>query len=297
MRFCEEAALITLDGHTLVGVLAQPAQPVPLAVLVIVGGPQYRAGSHRQFVQLARTLAAAGYPTLRFDVRGMGDSDGPMPHFESISDDIGAAVDWLQTRLVTGTRVVLWGLCDAASAALLYLQARPDPRIAGLCLLNPWVRSQESQARTQVKHYYTQRLMQRQFWRKLLSGQVAASAVSSLLASVRMAWSPGPRTARPGGDSYQDRMARGWQRHAGPVLLLLSGDDYTAREFVEFTRDRAPWTALLAGQQFRRHDLPGANHTFSDPADKVRVASLTLEWLRDHVARPAETAPTQTPPR
>lgn len=297
MKFVEQAVLMTQGEHTLVGVLAQPEQAAPLAVLVIVGGPQYRVGSHRQFVQLARTLAGAGHPTLRFDVRGMGDSEGPMQGFESISDDIGVAVDCLLARSAHGTRVVLWGLCDGASAALLYLQARADPRIAGLCLLNPWVRSQESQARTQVKHYYTQRLMQRQFWHKLLSGQVAASAVSSLMSSLRLAWSNGPRTAAPNSETYQDRMARGWQRHAGPVLLLLSGDDYTAREFVEFTRNRAPWTALLADRQLCRHDLPAANHTFSEPADKALVAKLTLNWLQDHVTSPATASPTQPVPR
>jgi alpha/beta superfamily hydrolase len=47
-------------------------------VLVIVGGPQYRAGSHRQFTLLARSLAEQGFAVLRFDYRGMGDSTGAM---------------------------------------------------------------------------------------------------------------------------------------------------------------------------------------------------------------------------
>ena len=38
-----------------------PKPRLASAVLVIVGGPQYRAGAHRQFVQLARRLAAAGF--------------------------------------------------------------------------------------------------------------------------------------------------------------------------------------------------------------------------------------------
>ena len=46
---------------------------VATAVLVVVGGPQVRAGSHRHFVQLARHLATHGHAVMRFDVRGMGD--------------------------------------------------------------------------------------------------------------------------------------------------------------------------------------------------------------------------------
>ena len=48
----------------------------PRGVLIVTGGPQYRAGSHRQFVLLARFLAARGMAVLRFDYRGMGDSEG-----------------------------------------------------------------------------------------------------------------------------------------------------------------------------------------------------------------------------
>ncbi len=56
-----------------------PDDAVPcarLGVLIVVGGPQYRVGSHRQFVLLARALAARGFAAMRFDCTGMGDSDG-----------------------------------------------------------------------------------------------------------------------------------------------------------------------------------------------------------------------------
>lgn len=57
---------------------------VPLGLLMVVGGPQYRVGSHRQFVLLARDLAAAGIPVFPFDYRGMGDSTGQARDFEGI---------------------------------------------------------------------------------------------------------------------------------------------------------------------------------------------------------------------
>ena len=51
----------------LLGILHPGAPDSERGVLVVVGGPQYRVGSHRQFVLLARALAAAGIPVLRFD--------------------------------------------------------------------------------------------------------------------------------------------------------------------------------------------------------------------------------------
>ena len=71
----EVGLLFNCAGETLVGVLARPPSSQlqgSLGVVIIVGGPQYRAGSHRQFVSLARALAAAGHAVLRFDYRGMG---------------------------------------------------------------------------------------------------------------------------------------------------------------------------------------------------------------------------------
>jgi exosortase A-associated hydrolase 1 len=184
-------AILTIDcqGEQLTGVLSTPqADQAETGVLVVVGGPQYRIGSHRQFVLLARRLAASGYDCLRFDVRGMGDSGGAWHSFEQLDADIDAALDALCAARPMLRRVVLWGLCDGASAALLKLQVAPDARIAGLVLVNPWVRSALGLARTQLKHYYLQRLLQRSFWRKLLSGQVAGTAFSELLRSARLAW-------------------------------------------------------------------------------------------------------------
>lgn len=93
-------------------------------VLIIVGGPQYRVGSHRQFVLLSRRLAGEGYPAMRFDYRGMGDAGGAMRSFEDVRADIGAAIEAFQRAVPSLRRIVLWGLCDAASAALLYVRRR-----------------------------------------------------------------------------------------------------------------------------------------------------------------------------
>jgi exosortase A-associated hydrolase 1 len=277
----EEALLFPCAGESLVGILHRPAPGAEIAlaatgIVVIVGGPQYRAGSHRQFVHLARALAAAGHPVLRFDVRGMGDAGGAQRSFEHIADDVGAAVDALQARLPGVHQVALWGLCDGASAALLYLHERRDPRIAGLCLLNPWVRSEASLARTHVKHYYTRRLRERAFWVKLFSGQVAGGALRDLIGSLRRA---GRAPATSAQQPFQARMATAWRRFEHDILVLLSGDDYTAREFDEFSRADPAWRALLARPKVRRVDLPTADHTLSTHEAMLQAERHIVGWL------------------
>jgi uncharacterized protein len=185
------------EGESLIGVLNTPDRPSDVGVLILVGGPQYRAGSHRLFVRLARAVAGHGHACLRFDSRGMGDSSGATAAFTESGPDVGAAIDAMMTAVPGLRRVVLWGLCDAASAALLYLdESGHDPRVAGLCLLNPWVRSEHTLAQARVKHYYVQRLREGAFWRKLLTGGVAFSAAREWASQVQVALrgSPAGRT-------------------------------------------------------------------------------------------------------
>jgi exosortase A-associated hydrolase 1 len=279
----ESALVFPCEGDRLVGVVS--AGHRDLGVVIVVGGPQYRAGSHRQFVLLARHLAAQGFPVLRFDVRGMGDSEGAQRPFDALTPDIAAAITALQSQQPQVRRVVLWGLCDGASAALLYLHERPDPRVQGLVLLNPWVRSEASLARTHVKHYYRQRLLQREFWLKLFSGRVAGAAVRGLLDNLRKARGGGGGGGGGTGSSaqalaFQQRMAAAWQGFGGRILLVLSGNDYTAREFQEFVKADPAWAGAMTRPGLTVHEAAGADHTFSRIADRLALELVTADWLQ-----------------
>jgi exosortase A-associated hydrolase 1 len=282
LKYSEKAISFFCQQEKLVGILAEPEDAAAPAtgVIVIVGGPQYRAGSHRQFVQLSRALAAAGYPVFRFDYRGMGDSAGEHRDFLAATPDIAAAIDAMQAAVPTVRHVALWGLCDAASAALLYCDDKPDPRVRGLCLLNPWVRSDASLARAHVKHYYGQRLRQKEFWLKLLSGKVAGKALAGLWHNLRTMAAGGTATSAVASLPFQARMARAWVGTNVRILLVLSGDDYTAREFMEFVGMDAAWAGLLNRPNVDRQALAGADHTFSSAVARARVEAVTLEWLQ-----------------
>ncbi|OOG51167.1 hydrolase 1, exosortase A system-associated [Polaromonas sp. C04] len=282
MIYTEETALFACEGDTLLGILAKPERPAPTGVVVIVGGPQYRVGSHRQFVLLSRALAGAGYPVLRFDYRGMGDSTGAQHDFEAVSTDIATAIDALQQRVPAVRQVALWGLCDGASAALLYCDETHDPRVSSLCLLNPWVRSEASLARTQVKHYYRQRLIQKEFWTKLLHGKVALTALAGLARNIRVAITGTPSSdAIPSEQPYQHRMAAAWNAFNGNIFLLLSADDYTAKEFMEYASNEAAWRNALMHPRLLRHELKAADHTLSSEVARAKAEELTLNWLCD----------------
>jgi uncharacterized protein len=258
-------------------------------VLIIVGGPQYRVGSHRQFVHLSRRLAQAGIAAMRFDCRGMGDARGAARSFEEVSEDIAAAIAAFGRTCPTLERIVLWGLCDAASAALMYVESKGPTAAAGIVLVNPWVRSDATLAKTQIKHYYARRVLDRGFWGKLLRGGVdLRGAVGGVARSARLARGASTRDAladatRP----FQDRMAAGLAAFAGPVLLLMSGRDLTAREFDERSSTDAHWKGLLGRGSVERRDFAEADHTFSSAEWRGQAETATIEWIDRHIARAA----------
>ena len=270
MNLLEEALLWDCKGLNQIGVLASPSDEMsPWGVLFVVGGPQTRAGSHRLHVQTARSLAEAGYASLRFDARGMGDSEGQPGGFEQMSDDIDAALTQLQRARPRLKRFLLWGLCDAASAALLYLHERVDPRVGALILLNPWVRSDESEARARFGHYYRERLLQASFWRKLLRGEVGWSAAVSSWHRLRRINRQG---FEPSNEHFSTRMARAWANFGGSTLVILSGNDLTAQEFRLMRRTSGIWQSIGSrGAPIEEHTLDDATHTFSEQGMTQRM--------------------------
>lgn len=273
----ERAFAFACRGDWLYGVASIPPQPSPRGVLIVVGGPQYRAGSHRQFTLLARSLAARGIPAMRFDYRGMGDSEGGMRDFESVADDIRAALDKFFAEVPELEEVVLWGLCDGASAAAMY--APLDPRVAGLALLNPWVRTEDGAARATIRHYYSARVLEREFWKKILGGRFEyRAAIRSFVELARKAFAG--RQEVTAALSLPDRMHAALRAFRGKVLVMLSGADLTAQEFADLSAS-VKWDKLLGDRRFTRHMLPKADHTCSRREWHEQVTAWTGDWVRE----------------
>lgn len=74
-------------------------------------------------------------------------------------------------------------------------------------------------------------------------------------------------------------MADACQRFTGSTLLILSGNDHTAQEFLEYAATSPALSAALQRPCVSRHDLAGADHTFSSALWRGQVEEQTLTWL------------------
>lgn len=276
MKEPEQAIVFESGGQRLLGIL-HGAGGGATGVLVIVGGPQYRVGSHRQFVLLARRLAAHNVPVMRFDCQGMGDSEGVRHSFEEIYGDMRSAIDTFFEHSPGLTSVVLWGLCDAATASALY--AAQDPRVSGVVLLNPWVQTREGRAKTYLRHYYLRRIIEAGFWAKVFQRKFSfRRSAHSLLGNLFQALKkPVGREAENG--KFVERMYQGLKDFPGRIAIILSGDDLTAAEFEYLVRGERRWKKLMDAKGVEYCLLPKADHTFSRQVWRDEVADFTLRWV------------------
>lgn len=275
--FDESLLAISTGTGELLGVLARPSQrpaSQETAVVIVTGGPQTRVGSHRQFVLLARALAAAGYICLRFDYSGMGDSPGAKPDFEAAGDDIRSACDAVLAAEPACRAIALWGLCDGATAAAFH--ALRDERVSMVIAANPWARSDSTRSAALVKNHYGSRLRSPEFWNKLLSGRIdVIRTAREAIGHLRRAREAGGEAQGPSED-LPTRLAAALRNLRSRVHLQLSGRDLTAAEF-EVAMQRA---GVFDGAPLSTLRLEAADHTFSDPAAWSAVIEDTLAVLR-----------------
>jgi pimeloyl-ACP methyl ester carboxylesterase len=119
-------------------------------VVLCTGLGRDSSTAHRSFRLLADRLCAEGYPTVRFDYPGTGDSReiATSDSWTAWQNGVNLAADWLRANS-TVQRIVLVGLRAGAMLATLTAATRDD--IAGLVLLEPVLRGKSYVAQLTVE--------------------------------------------------------------------------------------------------------------------------------------------------
>lgn len=213
---------------------ASPKAPV---VLFVNMGPHVHSGYGRQTTTLARTLAQEGIPSLRMDLRGVGDSadrtDGQLPMYVlDAVEDIRAAVDMLTRD--GGRPVIAVGTCNGAY--LSFHAICQDPRISAAVLINLYCFDWDlthggvPYSSKPVRHTsaYVSLLLTSSTWRRMLTGSVPVATIFGKLARrgfaqlrdkiIRRAE---PWTRSP---SIPERIAELRRRGATLLMLYSAGD-------------------------------------------------------------------------
>ncbi len=269
--------LFECEGSVLAGTVDQA--PGARGLLIVTGGNEVRGGAWNGQAQFAAKVAAAGYPVMRFDRRGVGDSEGTNLGFSDSAPDIAAALRAFQEACPHLAQVIALGNCDAASALMLAGGAGFD----GLALANPW--SFDDAAPVAVKTetvseadvseltppppaapHMTPAMLRRHYWNRLkdpaaiwrlLTGKVE---LKQMAGSLQEAAAPPPPAPTLAGD-----MAAGIAHFVWPIRFLIAERDRTGQAFLD------TWPKGDA----RVRKCAGASHSF--------VEAQAQQWLLDQV--------------
>jgi alpha/beta superfamily hydrolase len=292
------------DDGRLFGVLTFPVtdQPTRHSIILANAGAVHRIGSNRLYVTAARAWAERGFPVLRLDIGGLGDSPvfGDMAENDTYSSravaDIGAAAAALR-RMYGDRGVIVGGLCSGAHAA--FHAALELDGIAGIVMLNPIVFHWKSSDALDVAAWMTyQQVRQYQqsatrldSWGRLLMRQVnvrrlgatlfqrlgdrVRAGVGAVVKEVQRVTAGEP----PGDDAGRD-LGRICDRGTNVLLLFSEGDP--GLDFVRLHHKRA-LGRLRRRQSFELTVIPIAGHTFTAiPAQRAVIAAVTDYLLRHH---------------
>lgn len=259
-------------GDTLVGTLDMVAATTGL--LIVTGGNELRSGPFGCHAELADKISTTGFPVLRYDRRGVGDSSGRNASFADSAADIEAALLAFRTHMPKLQRVVAYGNCDAASALMLAGGAGCD----GLVLANPWTFEPEPEPESEtpadpepaetvmppsaIRAHYLRRLLDLSAWKRLLSGKVEVGKLAgSLVAAVAPAQPP---------STLAQQIAEGLVTFEGSASILIAENDRTAQAFL------AHWDK----SDSRLRKCPGAGHSFAEPQARIWLQGQILAALR-----------------
>ncbi len=235
-----------------------------IGLLLVTGGSQTRVGSHRMYERLGKALSEQGFPCLRFDRRGVGDSAGEDPGFRGSGADIAAAVAAFRSEVPALERVMGLGLCDGATALALTGKAAG---IDALILVNPWLVESEAdeQAPAAIRAHYRKRLLSREGWNKLLSGAVDYRKLLKGLLRISKR-DRGSSLARDTATALRASGLRSW--------LILAEDDGTAAAAVHELKAPA-FRGLIEGREIVKSD----SHTFARPGDEAALLAATVRAI------------------
>jgi dienelactone hydrolase len=278
----EQAVRIGPSGD-LFGIVtpAVSARGAGVGCLLFNSGVIHRVGPHRINVKLARALAAAGIPSLRMDLSGLGDSATSR---ESAGVQAQAIRDLQEgiSALATAARVervIVVGICSGAVSA--YDLALADDRVQGVLMFDGFTFP------TTLTHVIRR-------WRRFRTTPLRAIPARLLKAvrSTKVEPKPDelatPSDQKPSPQAFAAAIDQLLSRGVS-VCIVYSGS------FLEKHNYSRQLAHAFDNANFLRHIrysyLPAVDHTLT-PVDAQRTfVDLVVDWAGDAVK--ARSAPTE----
>jgi uncharacterized protein len=262
----------SLDGLHLRGTFLTPGErAIGAAVLVHGGGVTRDEGGF--FTRIAAGLGEAGIASLRFDLRGHGESEGRQEDLTicGVVNDIRAAVDQVCQRAKADAANLI-GTSFGGGITAFFAARYPD-RVRSLVLLNP------------LLNYKKRFVEDKPYWS---DDQIDDEAGQQLAAQGFLAHSPTFKLGRPLlNEVFYVQPHLALPEITAPTLFVHGTRDTfipvaSSREAVGHLRTESKLVEIEGAQHgFAIHDDPG----YLDPqtqAWQAYVIDVVAEWITSH---------------
>ncbi len=280
------------ERNQLFGILSRPRMATGAPVVVMFNaGSNHHVGGFHLYVKLARKLAAEGFPSLRFDIGGIGDSVLPAgerenhPYPPHALTDAAQVFDYLH-RQHGYRRMVPLGHCSGAHAGFHAGLNIASHELVELIQINPlafyWEEGMSLETAGQDQFvavsYYGQSARSLAKWSKLLRGDVNLANLFRVglnhVNTVLVSHLQGLREMVPFGG--RTRLAADLDKltamRRNIAFFIAEGD--AGNLILKFQAGRAMARGIKSGT-IALHTIPGSDHTFSrlvwrnDLAEKI----------------------------
>ncbi len=305
----EKVVEFNVSRNILRGILHIPEEPLVknIGINLLNPGIKYRVGPHRLNVKIARYLCHEGYFVLRFDPRGVGDSEGELP-IESVVNlwsrvEQGHYVNDILTtnQFFVNTakldRLCLMGLCGGAISAIL--TTAKDKSVDKLILIDipvtyatnikddaDFITSEDYAC--QIYSHYRAKLFNPKSWLRFVSLQSDYKTIVKTLYFkignlIKLNNGNGKSSSHSQNFNYLFLEAfKKCVSQNKQILFILSGKSYTTGEFqAEFQKNY-----LYSGSPYEAYCkiklLPEANHTYTLVEWQNELFDIISKWLRSH---------------
>ena len=279
MNVHEKPFVFENKQQKLFGVLHQPeGGQKQTAVIFLHGWGTYRIGPHRIFVEAARAFASAGFPCLRFDFRGRGESEGAVAEttlLDMIDDAKQAVREMLKREGIS--QIVLLGLCSGGEVAVG--TAASDPNVNGVILLSTPLLGRQAGTKDDVRQTanfaksYWQKLFLPGTWEKIFSFRVNYRVVFKVLFG---------HFHHGSNDNpvKEARLLEAFKSYKGACLFIYGGKDPEASSSENAYRETCAKNGKVVFKT-----IPDANHNFYSVVWKQELIRQVSEWLNTNFSK------------
>jgi pimeloyl-ACP methyl ester carboxylesterase len=236
-----------------------------IGVLFVHAADGNRLGPHRMFVEMATRLNVLGFPTMRFDLSGCGDSTGTVARDDITSDvaDVAAAIDSFMS-LTQIKSVCLFAISRGACVCFSLIAKHKLPVSAAILLSMP-----VSSTKTAVNslsarmHEYLCKLKSPQNLWKILAGRANFAQIGkTLLTAFRIQH----RYRQLNEDTFSAKC---------PMLFIYGQNDPITAESAKYCTHICDENTL----PYECHIIKDANHSYFHYLWKQQIFEIFQQWL------------------